>query len=279
MKIKAAVTQLAAVEDTSVMIERHAKIVEEAAQNGVQLICFQELFSSIYFCMEENHKWFQLAEPIPGPITERMCQLAKKHEIVIVVPMFEIVQPGIYYNTAVVIDADGEILGRYRKTHIPHVTECGHEKFYFKPGNLGYPVFQTRYCKLGVYICYDRHIPEGARILGLNGAELVFMPAATTKGVSSHLWFLEQRVLAVANGYYVGTCNRVGVEPLSDGVYYGSSYFANPRGEILAQGSEDKDELVVAELDLDMIRQVRTEWAYYRDRRPELYGPLATDDL
>lgn len=277
MKIKAAVTQIAAEENTLEMVEKHAKMVEEAARKGVQVICFQELFSNLYFCVVEDYKWFDLAEPVPGPTTDRMCQLAKKHEMVIVVPIYEFVQPGIYYNTAVVIDADGTILGKYRKTHMPHVAECGHEKLYFKPGNLGYPVFQTRYCKLGVYICYDRHFPEGARILGLNGAELVFIPAATTKGVSNHLWFIEQRALAIANGYYVGTCNRVGVEPLTERPYYGSSYFSNPSGEILAQGSEDKDEIVVAELDLDLIRKVRMEWAFYRDRRVDLYGPLTID--
>lgn len=277
MKIKAAVTQMAAVENTEEMIKRHEKMVGEAARKGVQIICFQELFSNVYFCVEDNEKWFDLAEPVPGPITDRMCELAKKHNMVIVVPLYEIEAPGFYYNTAVVIDADGTILGKYRKTHIPHVIALGHEKIYFKEGNLGYPVFQTKYCKVGVYICYDRHFPEGARLLGLNGAELVFIPAATAKGIADHLWFLEQRAHAVANGYYVGTCNRVGVEPLSDAAYFGSSYFCNPKGEILAQGSEDKDELVVAELDLDLIHKVRIEWAFYRDRRVDLYDPLAVD--
>lgn len=278
MKIKAAVTQISAVEDTQAMIEKHVAAVEEAAAQGVQVMCFQELFSNLYFCVVEDYKWFELAEKIPGPTTDRMCELAKKFNMVIVVPMYEYVQPGIYYNTAVIIDADGAILGKYRKVHMPHVADCGHEKLYFKPGNLGFPVFDTRYCKLGVYICYDRHFPEGARILGLKGADLVFIPAATLKSVSSHLWHVEQRAHAIANGYYVGTCNRIGTERLADGVYYGSSYFVSPTGQILVQGSEDKDEIITAELDLSLIRKTRMEWAFYRDRRTEVYGDLVIDE-
>jgi N-carbamoylputrescine amidase len=195
------------------------------------------------------------------------------------VPLYEEDIPGVYYNTAAVIDADGSYLGKYRKTHIPQCLPGFWEKFYFRPGNLGYPVFQTQFGKVGVYICYDRHFPEGARALGLHGAEIVFIPSATTAGHSEYLWHLEQTSHAVANGYYVGTNNRVGREqPWDIGNFYGSSYFCDPRGKILAEGSRDQTELVVADLDLDMNREVRSQWQFYRDRRPELYGPLSQQE-
>jgi len=193
-----------------------------------------------------------------------------------VVPIYEEEMTGLYYNTAAVIDADGEYLGKYRKTHIPHCLPGFWEKFYFTPGNLGFPTFATKYARIGVYICYDRHFPEGARALGLNGAEIVFIPSATTKGHADYLWELEQRAHAVANGYFVGTINRVGTEPpWNIGQFFGSSYFCNPDGRILVKGSEDKDELIVADLDLDEIKEVRTHWQFYRDRRPEMYGELS----
>jgi N-carbamoylputrescine amidase len=211
---------------------------------------------------------------VPGPTTEKMQALAKKHQMVMVVPVYEREQAGVYYNTAAVIDADGTYLGKYRKTHIPH-TNGFWEKYFFKPGNLGYPVFQTRYAKVGVYICYDRHFPEGARALGLNGAEVVFNPSATVAGLSQYLWKLEQPAHAVANGYFVAASNRVGTEaPWNIGKFYGSSYVVDPRGNFLAIGSEDKDELVVATCDLSMIEEVRRTWQFFRDRRPEMYGDL-----
>ena len=196
--------------------------------------------------------------------------------MVLVVPMYEEDEDttGIYYNTAAVIDADGSYLGKYRKTHIPQVKGFW-EKFFFKPGNLGYPVFNTAYAKVGVYICYDRHFPEGARALGLGGAEIVFNPSATVAGLSEYLWKLEQPAHAVANGYFVGAVNRVGVEaPWNIGEFYGQSYFCDPRGQLVAVASRDKDELVVADLDLGMIQQVRNTWQFYRDRRPETYGAI-----
>ena len=181
---------------------------------------------------------------------------------------------GVYYNTAAVIDADGTYLGKYRKNHIPQ-TSGFWEKYFFKPGNLGYPVFQTRYAKVGVYICYDRHFPEGARALGLNGAEIVFNPSATVAGLSQYLWKLEQPAHAVANGYFMGCINRTGTEaPWNIGKFYGSSYFVDPRGNFLAQGNESDDALVVAEMDLDMINEVRNVWQFFRDRRPETYDDL-----
>ena len=186
---------------------------------------------------------------------------------------------GVYYNTAAVIDADGQYLGKYRKQHIPH-TSGFWEKYFFKPGDGGYPVFNTRYAKVGVYICYDRHFPEGWRALGLNGAEIVFIPSATVAGLSQYLWKLEQPAAAVANTYFVGAINRVGTEaPWGIGKFYGSSYFVDPRGKFLAEASEDHDELVVADLDLSTIDEVRKVWQFYRDRRPDAYDDITNPRL
>jgi len=256
------------------MIRKHETMIDEAGQKGVQILCLQEIFSTPYFCPSQDKAWYATAEPIPGPTVERMQILAKKHEMVLVVPIFEKVLPGVYYNTAAVIDADGTLLGTYRKNHIPHVAGFW-EKFFFKPGHTGYPVFETRYGTVGVYICYDRHFPEGARLLGLAGAEIVFNPSATVAGLSQYLWKLEQPAHAVANGYFMGCINRVGVErPWEIGKFYGTSYFVDPRGQFKATASEDKDELLVADLDFDLIDEVRDLWQFYRDRRPESYGDM-----
>jgi N-carbamoylputrescine amidase len=255
-------------------LEKHLAFVEEAGKKGVQILCLQEIFNGPYFCPGQDPRWYEAAEAVPGPTTEIIAQAAKKHEMAVIVPVYEREQAGVYYNTAAVYDADGTYLGKYRKNHIPH-TSGFWEKYFFRPGNLGYPVFQTRYAKIGVYICYDRHFPEGARLLGLGGAEIVFNPSATVAGLSQYLWKLEQPAHAVANGYYVGASNRVGTEaPWNIGKFYGSSYFVDPRGQFLAQGSEDKDELVVSELDLDLIEEVRRTWQFFRDRRPETYGAI-----
>jgi N-carbamoylputrescine amidase len=260
------------------MIDKHLKLIEKAAKQKVEVLCLQELFYGPYFCAEQDAKWYEMTEPVPdGPTTKLMQKIAAKHKMVIVVPVYEEEMTGLYFNTAAVIDADGRYLGKYRKHHIPQVAPGFWEKFYFTPGDTGYPVFQTRYGKVGVYICYDRHFPEGARILGLNGAEIVFNPSATVAGLSEYLWELEQPAHAVANGYFVGAINRVGVEkPWAIGEFYGKSYFCNPRGKIVAQASRDKDEVVVADLDLEMIAEVRKTWQFFRDRRPESYAPLVT---
>lgn len=257
-------------------VDKHVKMIEKAADEGVQIICMQEIFTGPYFCAEQSTRWYDSTEKIPdGPTTQLMMKLAKKHKMVIVVPIYEEESTGVYYNTAAVIDADGTYLGKYRKNHIPHVAPGFWEKFYFKPGNLGYPVFKTKYADVGVYICYDRHFPEGARELGLNGAEIVFNPSATVAGLSEYLWKLEQPAHAVANAYFVGAINRVGFEkPWNIGEFYGQSYFCNPRGKIVAEASRDKDELVTAELDFDQIREVRNTWQFFRDRRPETYGGI-----
>jgi N-carbamoylputrescine amidase len=258
------------------MVQKHIPYIEEAGKQGVQILCFQEIFNTPYFCPGQDSAWYESAETVPGPTTERMQVYAKKYNMVIIVPVYEKEQAGVYYNTAAVIDADGTYLGKYRKNHIPQ-TGGFWEKFFFKPGNLGYPVFQTKYAKVGVYICYDRHFPDGARCLGLNGAEIVYNPSATTVGQSQYLWKLEQPAHAVANGYFMGCINRVGEEkPWNLGRFYGTSYFVNPLGQIIACASEDKDELLVSEFDLDLIDQVRSKWQFYRDRRPETYTEITT---
>jgi beta-ureidopropionase len=258
------------------MIAKHERLIGDAAKKKVQILGLQELFYGPYFCAEQQTRWYELTERVPnGPTISRMQKLAKKHQMVLVVPIYEVEMPGVYYNTAAVIDADGRYLGKYRKHHIPHCHPGFWEKFYFTPGNAGYPVFETRYARVGVYICYDRHFPEGARILGLNGAEIVYNPSATVAGLSEYLWELEQPAHAVANAYFVAAINRVGTEqPWKIGEFYGKSYFCNPRGKIVAQASRDKDELLVAELNLDEIQQVRDTWQFYRDRRPESYGEI-----
>ncbi len=255
--------------------QRHLPLIDRAGEQGVQVLALQEIFNGPYFCPSQDARWYDAAEPVPGPTVERLTPYAKKYEMAMVIPVYEREQAGVYYNTAAVVDADGTYLGKYRKNHIPH-TSGFWEKYFFKPGNLGYPVFQTRYAKVGVYICYDRHFPEGARLLGLNGAEIVFNPSATVAGLSEYLWRLEQPAHAVANGYFMGCSNRVGTEaPWGIGEFYGSSYFVDPRGQFLAEGSRDQDELVVADMDLEVIEEVRRVWQFYRDRRPETYRDMA----
>ncbi|MFY9572192.1 MAG: nitrilase-related carbon-nitrogen hydrolase [Blastocatellia bacterium] len=260
-------------------IEKNVTFIDEAAKQGVQILCMQEVFTTPYFCAEQEPRWYEAVEKIPdGPTVKRMQEVAKQHGMVLIVPIYEEEITGVYYNTAAVIDADGKYLGKYRKNHIPHTKPGFWEKYYFKPGNLGYPTFETAIARIGVYICYDRHFPEGARALGLNGAEIVFNPSATVAGLSEYLWELEQPAHAVANGYFIGAINRVGHEqPWDIGEFYGKSYFCNPRGKIIAQASRDSDELVVADLDLDQIREVRNVWQFYRDRRPETYGQLTRE--
>src|ERR1700716_122490 len=258
------------------MIAKHEKWIAAAAKSKVQILGLQELFYGPYFCAEQQSKWYGLTEPVPGgPTLTRIQKLAKKYRMVLIVPVYEVEMAGVFFNTAAVFDADGKYLGKYRKHHIPHCHPGFWEKFYFTPGDLGYPVFATKYAKVGVYICYDRHFPEGARALGLHGAEILFNPSATVAGLSEYLWKLEQPAHAVANGYFVGAINRVGVEaPWNIGEFYGSSYFCDPRGRIVAQASRDKDEVLTADLDLDMIGEVRKTWQFYRDRRPDMYDPL-----
>ena len=257
------------------MLEAHIPFIERAAQQGVQVLSFQEIFTQPYFCPSQDVKWYAAAEAVPGGHTTKLMQeYAKQYQMAIIAPVYEEAVPGVYYNTAAVIDADGAYLGKYRKTHLPQVAGFW-EKFFFKPGASGWPVFQTAYCKVGVYICYDRHFPEGWRALALKGAEYIVNPSATVAGLSEYLWKLEQPASAAANGVYIGAINRVGAEaPWNIGEFYGQSYVVNPRGDIEVMASRDKDELLVHEIDLDMIREVRNGWQFLRDRRPEVYGAL-----
>jgi N-carbamoylputrescine amidase len=273
--IRAAIVQTGWTGDKQSMIDHNLDYAKQAASQGAQVICFQELFYGPYFCQVQDAEYYEYAEEVPnGPTTQRFQEVARDLGMVMVLPIYEQEQSGVLYNTAAVIDADGTYLGKYRKTHIPQVKGFW-EKFYFRPGNMGYPIFDTAVGRIGVYICYDRHFPEGWRALGLAGAKIVFNPTATSRGLSSYLWKLEQPAAAVANMYYVGAINRVGVEDLGDNDFYGTSYFVGPRGQFVGDVASDHDEeLVVRDLDMDAIDEARNQWAFYRDRRPDQYGPL-----
>src|SRR5436190_8775870 len=256
--IRAAVIQAEANMPKEEAVDKHVELTGKAAADVAQVTCLQEIFHGPYFCAEQDPKWYATAEREDGPTLTRMREVAREHSMVLVVPWYEEEQAGVYYNSAAVIERDGTILGKYRKTHIPHVGPCFWEKYYFKPGNLGYPVFDTSVGRVGLIICYDRHFPEVARELGIKGAEIVFNPSAIVESLSRYLWELEQPAHAVANGFWMAASNRVGVEaPLNPAKFYGSSYFCSPRGKIIAQASDSEDEVLVADLDLDEIREVR----------------------
>ena len=273
--VRAALVQTRWTGDTASMLDLHEDYARRAAEQGAQVIGFQEVFNAPYFCQVQEPEHYRWAEAVPeGPTVQRFQALAKELGMVMVLPVYEKEKQGFYYNTAAVIDADGSYLGKYRKHHIPQVKGFW-EKFYFKPGNVGWPVFDTAVGKIGVYICYDRHFPEGWRALGLAGAQLVYNPSATSRGLSAYLWQLEQPASAVANEYFIAAINRVGTEEYGDNDFYGSSYFVDPRGQMVGEVASDKEEeLVVRDLDFDLIDTVREQWAFYRDRRPEAYGPL-----
>ncbi len=273
--VRAALLQTTWTGSKESMIDEHERQMREAAKQGAQIICFQELFYGPYFCQVQDTKFYEYTEAIPdGPTTKRFQALAKELSMVVVLPMYEQEQPGVLYNTAALIDADGTYLGKYRKTHIPQ-TAGFLEKFYFRPGNLGFPVWDTAVGRVGIYICYDRHFPEGWRALGLNGAQMVFNPSATSRGLSAYLWKLEQPAAAVANEYYIGAINRVGIEELGDNDFYGTSYFVDPEGKFVGDtGDPHNPELIIRDLDLDLIAEVRNRWAFYRDRNPSQYGDL-----
>ncbi|GAA1614998.1 apolipoprotein acyltransferase [Kribbella sancticallisti] len=273
--VRAALVQTNWTGDQESMIKAHEEYARQAAAQGAKVICFQELFYGPYFCQLQDPKFYEYAESVPGPTVERFQALAKELGMVMVLPVYEQEQPGVLYNTAAVIDADGKYLGKYRKNHIPQVKGFW-EKFYFRPGNLGYPVFDTAVGRIGVYICYDRHFPEGWRALGLNGAKIVFNPSATHRGLSSYLWKLEQPASAVANEYFIGAINRVGIESdYGENDFYGTSYFVDPEGKFVGDVGHDYDpELIVRDLDLGLLDQVRDRWQFYRDRRPDAYEDL-----
>ncbi|KGM14177.1 nitrilase-related carbon-nitrogen hydrolase [Cellulomonas bogoriensis] len=276
--VRVALTQTPWTGDKESMIALHEDYARTAAADGAQIIGFQELFYGPYFGITQDPKYYAYAESVPGPTVDRFAALAKELGVVMVLPVYEEDQPGVLYNTAAVVDADGTYLGKYRKHHIPHLPKFW-EKFYFRPGNLGYPVFDTAVGKVGVNICYDRHFPEGWRVLGLNGAEIVFNPNASAPGISNKLWEIEQPAAAIANGYFVATNNRVGAETNEYGdeavSFYGSSYVVGPDGNYVGDVASSTDAgVILRDVDLGQIREVRERWQFYRDRRPDAYGPI-----
>lgn len=269
--VRCALIQTTGITPRDEMMAQQTILIRNAAAQGAQIIGLQELATGPYFCQNESDEWFDLAESVPdGPTTVEMMALAAEIEVALVVPLFE-EDDNFFYNTAVVIDADGTFLGRYRKTHIPYA-KTYREKYYFEPGNTGFPVFSTRFAKIGVYICYDRHFPEGARALGKNGAEIVFIPSATG-GRSKQYWHIEQRGHAIANGYFVATSNRVGKESTGPNEFYGHSYFCDPYGRILSEAGEE-EEVLIADIDLSSLRATHVDMPFWRDRRPETYDDL-----
>ncbi|WP_448071583.1 nitrilase-related carbon-nitrogen hydrolase [Georgenia yuyongxinii] len=276
--VKVALTQTPWTGDRESMTQLHEDFTRQAAAQGAEVICYQELFYGPYFGITQDTKYYDYAEAVEGPTTERFAALAKELGLVIVLPVYEEDQPGVLYNTAAVIDADGTYLGKYRKHHIPNLPKFW-EKFYFRPGNLGYPVFDTAVGRIGVNICYDRHFPEGWRALGLAGAQIVFNPNATAPGISNHLWEIEQPAAAIANGYFVAASNRVGAETNEYGddavTFYGSSYVVGPDGHFVGEWASKTDAGVkVWDVDLDQIREVRERWQFFRDRRPDAYDAI-----
>jgi beta-ureidopropionase len=266
--------------DREVNVRTAIRMVRQAAAQGANIVCLPELFSTMYFCVETRREYFDWAEPIPGPTIERMAEVARETGIVLIAPIFERAPDGLFYNAAAVIGPDGRVTGKYRKSSIPLMDVArskeprGNEKFYFEPGDLGFPTFPTPFGRIGILICYDRHFPEAARVLGLDGAEIVFVPTATT-GMARYLWDLELRAHAVANIYYVCGVNKVGVDVGgSTRNHHGASVIVNPRGEILGQGSDTREDIVIADVDLSVIPELRALWGYYRDRRPDMYGPV-----
>ena len=267
--------------DKAANIRTASRLVRRAAEAGAKIVCLPELFNTMYFCVERRPEYFDWAEPIPGPTTDTMAALARETGTVLICPVFERTADGTYYNAAAVLGPDGELLGKYRKSSIPFMDRArsheprGDEKFYFAPGDLGFPTFETPFGRIGILICYDRHFPEAARVLGLGGAEIVFVPTNTTR-MARYLWDLELRAHAIANVYYVCGVNKVGVDAGgSSRDHHGDSLVCNPRGEILAQASATEEDVVLADVDLSVIPELRALWGYYRDRRPDLYGPVA----
>ena len=278
--VQAGLIQMACVADKQANIEKAITLIREAAGKGAQIICLQELFSSEYFCREENYDNFSLAEPVPGPTTRRFQDLATGLSVVLLASLFEKRAKGIYHNTLAVIDADGTFLGKYRKNHIPD--DPGYyEKFYFTPGDTGYSVFCTKYARIGGLVCWDQWYPEAARITSLMGADILFYPTAIGWAVSQpeainkqqySAWQTIQRAHAIANGVFVVSVNRTGRE--QDINFWGGSFIADPYGELLFQASHENEEVHVEELDFGKIDEVRVHWPFLRDRRVDSYGPI-----
>lgn len=287
-------TQMACTERPADNLKRQLGLVEQAAKKGADIVCTQELFTSPYFCQVEDHRFFQVAEPIPGPSTEALAKLAKKYGIVIIGSLFERRAAGLYHNTAVILDADGSLAGVYRKMHIPD-DPLYYEKFYFTPGDLGFRAFDTKKGRIGTLICWDQWFPEGARLTALAGAEILFYPTAigwhpsekAEYGEAQHdSWELMQRSHAVANGCFVCAPNRIGHELIRDpqgkpvnpdGIqFWGQSFVAAPNGQIQARASVDREEVLVVPCDLDKVEFARTHWPFLRDRRIDAYGGITS---
>jgi len=281
-KVKIGMVQMSCSADKDENIKKAISKIREAAGKGAQIICLQELFTSLYFCDVEDYENFRLAEPIPGPTTDSLKTVAKELGVVIIASLFEKRAHGIYHNTTAVIDADGEYLDKYRKMHIPD-DPAYFEKFYFTPGDLGYKVFKTRFATIGVLICWDQWYPEAARITSLMGAEILFYPTAigwaTSQDESTNMeqynaWQTIQRSHAIANGIHVVSVNRVGFEQEGRMKFWGGSFIANPFGSLIVQASHDKEEAIVHELDTEATDRYRTHWPFMRDRRIDSYQPI-----
>lgn len=285
-KVKLGLIQLSCGPDPKQNLDKTLRKVAEAASKGAKIICLQELFLSQYFCQIEDHKYFKLAEKIPGPTTEVLCKWAKRFGVVIIASLFEKRAEGLYHNTAAILDADGKYLGKYRKMHIPD-DPLYYEKFYFAPGDLGFRVWRTRYATIGVLICWDQWYPEGARLTALQGAEILFYPTAigwhpsekAKYGKAQHsAWETIQRSHAVANGCYVAAVNRVGHERPDggDGIeFFGQSFVADTSGQLMAKAGMHREEILVVEVDLDRVNETRTHWPFLRDRRIDAYSELS----
>ncbi|HEX8524932.1 MAG TPA: carbon-nitrogen hydrolase [Tepidisphaeraceae bacterium] len=290
--VKVGLTQMSCAPEFKANLAKQVKLVEQAAKQGAQIICTQELFGSQYFCQVEDHRFFKLAETIPGPSTDAFAKIARKYGVVIVASLFEKRTSGLYHNTAVVIDANGSLLGVYRKMHIPD-DPLYYEKFYFTPGDTGFRTWETKHAKIGVLICWDQWFPEGARLTALQGAQILFYPTAIgwhpsekeEYGVAQHeSWELIQRSHAVANGCYVCAPNRIGIEkilgpdgkPVSeDGIqFWGQSFVSAPNGQVIRRASVEKEEILVVPCDLEKVEFSRTHWPFLRDRRIDAYGNL-----
>ncbi len=280
MKVKIGLVQSRCVSDKEKNLEGALAGIARAAEQGAHIVCLQELFLTPYFCQVEDSDRFALAEPVPGPTTDRIAAAAREYGCVVVASLFEKRAPGIYHNTAAVIDADGTYLGKYRKTHIPDDPNY-HEKFYFTPGDLGYRTWDTRYGRIGVLVCWDQWYPEAARLTALSGAQILFYPTAIgwmdeekeSQGAAQHCaWETVQRGHAVANGCYVAAVNRTGREGALE--FWGGSFVANPFGEVMARADAGKEAVLVVECDLGRIDEIRCNWPFFRDRRIETYGDL-----
>jgi N-carbamoylputrescine amidase len=281
-KVKVGLVQMSCSAHKQENLDKAITKTREAAAKGAQIVCLQELFTSLYFCDVEDYENFKLAEPIPGPSTDALCQLAEELGVVIIASLFEKRAQGLYHNTTAVIDADGKYLGKYRKMHIPD-DPAYYEKFYFTPGDLGYKVFRTKFATLGVLICWDQWYPEAARITSLMGAEILFYPTAIGWATSQdedtnteqyNAWQTIQRSHAVANGVHVVSVNRVGFEQDGAMKFWGGSFVANPMGAIMYKASHDTEEVIVMELDLARTDATRTHWPFMRDRRIDSYQPI-----